>query len=543
MMMSSGKGSLGTRSGLQTADYRSATTSTGTGHVEFEGKGSRPSPGGYGFVDWEDIHPDVDLSNARRLGTVSVAEPLRASVSDGLSRKRVAMLRSIYAKRIDESASRKQQLDAVREFHKRSHNSRLKDRLDRDNDVSFIGSSHGEPTEEDDMPRSKKNRKNTTFSVSGNIEGVASGAVSYSHMVENVVTAPVAYGTFRRSRQPEITHGDNEVTIKHSELVVDITAVSDAFVVSMDELVNPANPIVFSSMASLVPNWQKYRTNGLCFEYLSECKSETDGYFMMAPMYDPRGTPPTTKQTMSQLVGCLDTPVWRPLIISDDPRQNTALYFDTKKMKGTRFIQKFIEYGDVRTSDLGRIVLASGGTGTSGDLLGSVWVTYSFTLIGFVTSVPESVCTGYTQWYSTQNTTAVTSAVEVVLGSDLGSVLVNNHDGLNISRYYDGDGGFLMPAGSYWVTIRYVIRSDAATGTVITQNNGFYTGTKSVGLSYSAPQTQNINNCYEATGIIHSVGTELWRFTAVLTFSSGNVTIRGSGSPDNPLTSITFTGA
>jgi hypothetical protein len=155
--------------------------------------------------------------------------------------------------------------------------------------------------------------------------------------------------------------------VKHSEYVQDIFG-SPGYSISKLR-VNAASLTTFPWLASLAPNFEKYRFRSLRFLLKPQAPSTKPGVIMMTFDYDPTDSPPTAKAEMLQYDGAVRVNSWSGVSTSmksvDEKFTSSILPTNT---------------ADVRLSDAANLFLAVSGQDNT-DAVSELWAEYVVELI------------------------------------------------------------------------------------------------------------------------------------------------------------------
>lgn len=182
-------------------------------------------------------------------------------------------------------------------------------------------------------------------------------------------------------------HGRPCTRIKHREYCFDILSNSSAFSNTSYSL-NPCNTVLFPFLSTLMANFQEYSWDGLIFEFRSEsgmAVSSTNtglGYIALATDYDATNPAFVDKQQLLNSEFSVDGPPSSNILhLIECKRSETAL---NNLYTNTGFVPAG---ADQRLYDIGLLNVAVGQQQSTGNVLGSLWVSYDIcaykSIIGF----------------------------------------------------------------------------------------------------------------------------------------------------------------
>lgn len=184
---------------------------------------------------------------------------------------------------------------------------------------------------------------------------------------EAILDAPIAAPTAYGARIKQDYSGLDKYVVKHSEYIKDVHG-SIAFVV--DSLrINAASVSTFPWLASLAPNFEKYRFKKLRFSLKPQAPSVKPGVIMLAFDYDPTDPPPDTKAEMLQFDGATRVNSWSS--VSMDMKSVEARYTAALLPASS---------ADIRLSDAAIIHIATQAQDNY-DAISELWAEYEVELI------------------------------------------------------------------------------------------------------------------------------------------------------------------
>lgn len=290
-----------------------------------------------------------------------------------------------------------------------------------------LSGSHGEWTQEDDMPPKRVRR------------GVRRpGQLSRGQRNAMSRAAAVAVSSVQRVTAPTVTTAARGIRIHHREFIGDVTA-DTVYAVGTDYIINPADSTTFPWLSTQAKSWEKYRFHNLMFEYIPRCATSTQGQVMMIPLYDPKEQPPATEVAAASHADVIEDVVWNGVVCKLNPA----------RLGGFRYVGTTIQAGDVRTSNAGKFMVASTGA-TAVAIVGKLWVEYDveLTIPLTVSTTPEF--TGASIFNMIASTFPADNVWETLVSASGWNAV---HDGLDIDRYMpdSGLGLFRLPRGTYLV--------------------------------------------------------------------------------------------
>lgn len=186
--------------------------------------------------------------------------------------------------------------------------------------------------------------------------------------------APVAKGT-RYSRRPyKMQMRGENVIIKHTEYIGDITSPNPSFNVTAFSI-NPGIQGTFPWLANIAPNYESYKFHKLEFEYKPMCPTNTAGVVSMAVDYDAADQNPTSKIVMKNYESTVSSSVWDSCLFRS--KSSNLLKFGVQRYTRTAPLAANL---DIKTYDVGRLFVATSNTPTIATPCGELYCHYEIEL-------------------------------------------------------------------------------------------------------------------------------------------------------------------
>lgn len=205
--------------------------------------------------------------------------------------------------------------------------------------------------------------------------------------------APVSR-TLRVAATRGVRSGRNRqsVTFTNREFFSNLTTPSDAattFRVMVNALVNPANPQVFSWLASIADHFEEYKILKFKVIYEPSCTSSTTGQVVIGCDYDPQDPEPTDWSQVSSWKGAKHGSAWAPLTFYADKniRRRSTYYTGVSSLDDTTATNT----EDVRETSAARLYVCHEGVTNNGvafaanTVIGKLYVEYKIKLF-----IPQS---------------------------------------------------------------------------------------------------------------------------------------------------------
>jgi hypothetical protein len=221
-----------------------------------------------------------------------------------------------------------------------------------------------------------------------------------------MVQVPAARSRVNTARPASIKSTNNQVCVKHRELVALLDAGDTPFPLSIYRI-NPANASLFPWLSQMSMQWETYKFKSLRFAYVSNSSTANNGSLTMSLDYDVLDPPPQNIQAMITMPNAVSGPLWAGpagmLVYRANP-QNLS------KMK-SYFIADSVPTGaDAKTYDVGSFFLSAvSGTGSVIPRVGQLWVEYE---VDFYTpQLPQSQSNATETFYKVGGTFPATPQV------------------------------------------------------------------------------------------------------------------------------------
>lgn len=187
---------------------------------------------------------------------------------------------------------------------------------------------------------------------------------------------PVSISQRFQQARPRMTTSKNgtSIIVKHTEYITDIVATNAAFGVSKFSL-NPGLAVSFPWLSNVANNYESYRFHDLHYCYKPICPTSTPGKVMIAIDYDANDATPGSKTIINSYQGTVSTSVW-----------DTITHKSTKENLQKFTTQRYVRAGtaptgtDLKTYDLGSVLVATSNTPASATTCGEIFVSYTVEL-------------------------------------------------------------------------------------------------------------------------------------------------------------------
>lgn len=243
--------------------------------------------------------------------------------------------------------------------------------------------------------------------------------------------APVAIGSVTRTNKPKISASSSReggIVIRHREYL-DEAIGSDAFNASTLSL-NPGLPVTFPWLSTIANSFETYRFKRLWFIYKPSCPTTVGGKVILSVDYDANDPTPLSKVQQLQNKTMVDGPPWTEFRVELDPRDMDSLgprHFTRVNFAG-------VTGQDVKTYDVGRLVMSTSGFTAPFSVCGELWTEYEIELF---TPQPNSP-----SQYSEKFVPATFSAAApfgTAVGTISGSALFTHVDGTHLNCFCPGE--------------------------------------------------------------------------------------------------------
>lgn len=196
-----------------------------------------------------------------------------------------------------------------------------------------------------------------------------------SGMMMKVARAPTAFGSVVEAGTPRIRYNaKGGCFITHRELAFNLlSSSSNSVFYSQSASINPGLSAMFPWLAGVANNFEQYRFHKLQFHYITRTTTTTTGDVYLAIDYDASDTIPSSEQQVSSYTGVVSGSVWS--------------LFTFVANKDRSFLSRYVRQGavptgtDVKTYDVGNLIMASVDVNSGSAPIGKVWVEYTVELI------------------------------------------------------------------------------------------------------------------------------------------------------------------
>lgn len=203
---------------------------------------------------------------------------------------------------------------------------------------------------------------------------------------------PVSISQRFQQAKPRMTTSKNgtSIIVRHTEYVADIIATNAAFAVAKFAL-NPGLATAFPWLSNVANNYESYRFHDLHYCYKPICPTSTPGKVMIAIDYDANDATPGSKVIINSYQGTVSTSVW-----------DTITHKSTKENLQKFTTQRYVRAGnaptgtDLKTYDLGSVLIATSNTPASSTTCGEIFVTYTVELFTPQLNAPMAALNNYT---------------------------------------------------------------------------------------------------------------------------------------------------
>lgn len=398
--------------------------------------------------------------------------------------------------------------------------------------ASDLSGSHGEWTCEDDMPGNRRGRNlrralQATRTVAGRVANqliAAQTGVNLNQLARRRGngngqrrSAPVATSRRMQVTEPAMVRVGRGIRIKHREFIGDIVG-NATFTINQDYIINPADQTTFPWLHTQATSWEKYRFLRLRFYYVTRVATSATGTVMLIPLYDAKEQAPDSEAHATAHVDTVQDVVWTDV----ECAMNIA------RMGGERYVSASIQAGDQRTSNAGKLVVATDGCSVL-TANGKLWVEYEVELTTPV-ALPSTPSCSAINVYRLTNDVALT-ADNVYQALNVPFTMV--HDGLDIDRYMTAttNGHFNLPRGSYLVTVIMAFYNATAERTSVVSEFAVSTGTTSATRGqFDETVAANAVNTYTYMQVVNTDGGSLFYSHVKADWTVGGVHIKGASA-------------
>jgi hypothetical protein len=297
----------------------------------------------------------------------------------------------------------------------------------------------------------------------------------------------------------------HETRVRHREYIKDIVVPSTPSAFSLQSFViNPGQSQTFPWLASIAQNYQQYKVNGLVFEFVTLSSDITAGgalgSMILATQYDSNANvyPDKIHMENSEYAVSCKPSVSQLHAVECDPSLTSV------PIKYIRSINDTSTQFDSRMYDLGLFQVATQGLpGSSGNVLGELWVSYDVSL--YKPEIGSQVFQGANIQGGSANKAAILGSAQTVLASPADSVVVADSNTIL----------FNIP-GKYLITMLLA-------GTGITTPG---TTASTVAVSYiSNSYLTSATNMIEVWSVVVTAAGQIMRFDATGSTSVSSVTL------------------
>lgn len=241
--------------------------------------------------------------------------------------------------------------------------------------------------------------------------------------------------------------------VTHREYVRDIT--SSTSYASTTFSINPGVSASFPWLSAVAANFEEYRIRGMVVYLNSSSGSAVGstntalGIWGVVTQYDPSEPNFTNKQQAENYVGCQSASPSQSVIhgIECKPRSNVLdkMYVRTGPVVDTE---------DYKFYDWGKVTIFTSGS-QAASVIGELWISYDIEF--YKPRLPSGGVLAFSDfYYSTtpnSNNPFGTVAPNPVAGSNLGTVIVNNYPGTNLTQNSTLLFGQSLPVGLYLINV------------------------------------------------------------------------------------------
>lgn len=253
------------------------------------------------------------------------------------------------------------------------------------------------------MPRNKKNRKNTKANVPMNKQNARASQPRKNQNRKrnnrdrmgglNMMSrqlAPASIGTSIRQLGSNL----DGLLFHHSELVYQLYATTGYSTATIT--INPALPSAFPWLSRLAPLFETYEVVDFAIKYVPACSTTTPGFVMIGFDYDSYDSVPLNMSDFMLTADSCSASAWQTCevrLTSAALKRRGVLYTRTGAVASS----------DLKTYDLGKVLLATQGNGSDDTLIGNIFISYR---LRFFTPQPYSPYEAYYYANPAQDCTA-----------------------------------------------------------------------------------------------------------------------------------------
>lgn len=216
----------------------------------------------------------------------------------------------------------------------------------------------------------------------------------------NNQSAPISK-SIRMVKKPATIKSTTGTTIcvAHTEFIADIISTGSAFAVTR-YAVNPGLNVSFPWLSNMANNYESYKFKKLEYQYKPICATSTPGKVILAIDFDAADAAPSSKLVMNSYEGAVSCSPW-----------DLITYKATNANLNKFGVQRFVRVGivptgtDIKTYDIGNILVGTSNTPATSTTLGELYVTYEVEF--YTPQLPASISltpgTGETNTFGLQN--------------------------------------------------------------------------------------------------------------------------------------------
>lgn len=171
------------------------------------------------------------------------------------------------------------------------------------------------------------------------------------------------------------TNGQEKFIVSHREFVADVTSVGDTLNTTSYSI-NPGLAGTFPWLHHLAQNFESYRFRQLKIEYNPIAPATQAGTVMLAVDFDSADAAPLSKSGMMSFQNAVTGPVW-------SSKNLNSTQPNLHKMVSERYVRggSLAANLDVKTYDVGNLIVATANTGVYAGICGEIFVSYTVELL------------------------------------------------------------------------------------------------------------------------------------------------------------------
>jgi len=232
----------------------------------------------------------------------------------------------------------------------------------------------------------------------------------FSNASVTVTKAPVAKNVRTKKPGPKIIPVGSDIIVTNKEYIGDVTSANASFLINSFN-VNPGLSGTFPWLSAIANRFESYIFSDLRFIYEPICPTSVPGSVMMAIDYDALDSPPANKVSLMSFKGASRTSPW-------DRTDFNARTIDLRKFGIQRYVRSAAVVGDLKTYDVGNLVVATQNTPATATTLGELYVQYTVRLY-----TPQ-ITTGSSSYNSSATEAASQwSSIKIPAGTALPSLI------------------------------------------------------------------------------------------------------------------------